>query len=67
MLDGKEVDGKIGEYGSYFVDADDKGVVEVGVSAKFDVVAELEKLALKSDNKIDDKIVALVKAALGRI
>lgn len=66
MLDGKELQGAIGNYGSYSVDVNDKGLVELGVAVKFDIIAELEKLALKSDNSIDDKMVAMIKSALGR-
>lgn len=67
VLEGNEVEGKIGEVGSYKVDVNDKGIVEIAVGVKVDLIAELEKLALKSDNQIDDKIVSIVKAALGRV
>jgi hypothetical protein len=66
MLEGKELEHKLGNYGSAFVDLASSGVVEVGVSLKVDLVAELEKLALRSDNSIDDKLVALIKAALSK-
>lgn len=66
ILEGKELEGKIGDVGAYSVDLTDKGIVEVSVGVKVDLVAELEKLALKTDNSIDDKIVAMVKSALGR-
>lgn len=64
MLEGNELEGKIGEAGSYAVDVNDKGVAKLTV--EIDVVAELEKLAKRTDNQIDDKIVAMVKSALGR-
>ena len=37
MLDGKEIEGKIGDVGGYFVDVTKEGIVEIGVqiSAKF--------------------------------
>jgi hypothetical protein len=66
ILEGNEVEGKIGAVGGYSVDVDDKGVVVAKVEVKVDLVAELEKLAKKSDSQIDDKIIGLVKAALGR-
>lgn len=66
MLEGKELEGKIGEYGGYSVDVTDKGIVDLGVSLKFDLIAELEKLALLTTNTIDDKMVAMIKSALGR-
>jgi hypothetical protein len=67
MLEGTELEGKIGDYGSYKADITPGGIVEVSVGVTFDIIAELEKLAKKTDNSIDDKIVALVKAALGRV
>ena len=39
---------------------------ELTAEIKCDVIAQLEALAAKTDNKLDDKLVALVKAALGR-
>lgn len=37
MLDGKEIEGKIGDVGGYFVDVTKEGIAEIGVqiSAKF--------------------------------
>ncbi len=61
-----ELEGKIGSVGTYSVDVTSKGIVKATVGVEVDLVAELEKLALKSDNKIDDAIVNMVKAALGR-
>lgn len=64
MLDGKELEGTIGEYGSYFVDVQDVGVVEAGVSLKFDVIAALRKLAQKTTNSLDDKAVDVLESLL---
>lgn len=77
---GKE--GQIGNVGSYDLEVSAKGVatakasVEIGeaelkpvkasVMVEVDVVVALEILAKKSDNKVDDAIVAMVKNALGR-
>ena len=61
MLEGKEIQGEIGQYGGYFVDLNMKGQVEVGVSIKIDLVAELEKLAQKTNTPIDDHAIAWVK------
>ncbi len=49
MLEGKEVDGKIGELGGYFVDVSDNGDLEIGVSIKVNLFDELDKLAEKKD------------------
>ena len=77
MLDGNEVEQPIGKSGKAVVDVSPFGVVKAsinwseggvtaGASVEVDVVDILEKLAAKSDNKIDDAIVAVVKNALGR-
>lgn len=66
VLDGKEVEGKIGNVGAYSVDINDKGEVEVAVSAKIDLLAEIEKLAAKSGTKIDDAVVGFLKKLLGK-
>lgn len=66
MLEGKELEGKIGSVGEYSVDVDDKGVVTVSVGAKIDLLDELQKLAAKSNTTLDDKIVAYLKLFLGR-
>lgn len=49
MLEGREIDGKIGDLGGYFVDLDDKGNLEVGVSVKVNLLDKLKELALKSN------------------
>lgn len=60
-LEGKELDVKLGEYGSAFVDVNDNLEVEVGLSAKVDIVKELEKLAAKTKTPYDDKAVAAIQ------
>lgn len=57
MLEGKELEGKIGEYGSYEVDVTATGKVKAMVGLEVDLIAELRKLAAKTDNKLDDKAV----------
>jgi hypothetical protein len=64
MLEGKELEGKIGEYGQYSVDAHADGIVEASIGLRLDVIAELRKLAAKTSNKLDDKLVDMVEAAL---
>lgn len=66
MLEGKELEGKIGNLGAYSVDVSQEGFVEVSVGVKVDILAELEKLAAKSGTKIDDSIVEFLKKLLGR-
>lgn len=73
MFEGKEfeVKQKLGEYGEASASADvsDKGTirVEVAAYAEVDVIAELEKHAVKTNTKLDDKVVAYLKVFLGRV
>jgi hypothetical protein len=64
MLEGKELDKKLGEYGSAFVDINDQLMLEIGVSAKVDILAEAEKLALKSGNSLAVKAVEILNGLL---
>lgn len=77
MLEGNEVEKKIGKGGLAIVDVSASGIAraeanwaEGGVKAaaiiEIDVVPILEMLAAKTDNKIDDAMVAMIKGALGR-
>lgn len=67
VLEGKELEGKIGEIGGYSVDVNADGVLEVGVSVKIDLLAEVEKLAAKSGTKVDDAVVDFLKKLLGKV
>lgn len=66
MFEGKEVSGKIGEYGGYGLDLQPDGILVASVELKIDLIAELEKLAAKTSTKIDDAAMAWVKGMLGR-
>lgn len=66
MLEGKELEGNIGSVGNYYVDANDKGVLEAGVAFKIDLLAELAKVAKKTKTEIDDEIVGGLMKLLGR-
>lgn len=73
-----EKTGEIGNVGKYDLEVSSQGVakatvgikleggVEANVGLSVDVVELLEMLAKKSDNKVDDALVAMVKNALGR-
>lgn len=67
MLEGKEVDVALGSVGRASVDINDKGEVEISVSAKIDLLGELHKLAAKSGTKLDDVVVAAIEKLLGRV
>lgn len=66
MFEGKEVSGKIGEYGEYGLDLTEKGMIEASVLLKIDLIAELEKVAAKTNTKLDDYVVKYLKTLLGR-
>jgi|KBSSwiStaDraftv2_1062776.scaffolds.fasta_scaffold6519531_1 hypothetical protein len=66
MLEGKEVEGKIGEIGEYYVDLNDKGEIEVAVSLKIDLVKEAKKLAASTGTPIDDTAIAWLEKLMGR-
>lgn len=66
MLEGKEVEAKLGEFGTAFVDVNDKGVVEIGLSAKIDLLAELHKLAAKTATTLDDSFLNTLDKLLGK-
>lgn len=67
VLDGKELEGKIGSVGQYSADLNEKGELEVSVGVKIDLIAEIEKLAAKSETKIDDAVLGFLKKLVGRV
>ncbi len=77
MLEGKEFEKPIGKSGSVSVDVDSHGYLKIAADwaegpskvsfhAEADILAVLEDLAKKTDNKVDDNMVAMVRMALGR-
>lgn len=64
MLEGKELDKKLGEYGNVFVDVNDELVLEVGLSGKIDLLAEIKKVAEKSGNQMAIKAVEILAGLL---
>lgn len=58
MLEGKEFEHKIGEYGSASVDLTDNGEVEIAIAVKINLVEEAKKLAAKTATPIDDQAIA---------
>lgn len=82
MLEGKELEGKIGDSGEYSVDVDAKGVVVVLIKAEkafeggkassvnsveFNLLSLLAKAAAKSKATWDDEAIAKIQALLGLI
>lgn len=68
MLEGSELEQKIGEYGAFVVDVTPELKVVVSAKIEVDLLAEIKKLAAKTETPIDDATVAwlekLVKAAV---
>lgn len=82
MLEGKELEGKIGEVGEYFVDVEKTGQVTISLTAKkelegvlvssenkavVNVITLLEKVTAKTEAKWDEAVVAQIKTVLGLI
>lgn len=80
FLEGKEIDGKIGDEGSYFMDVDAKGnvvieaaytkqvsgaEVKASLQAKASLFTIAEGIAAKTGTPWDDKLVAGLKSLLG--
>jgi len=69
MLEGKELEKKIGEYGTVSLDVTSELKVRLEVGLEVDLVAEIKKLAAKTSTPIDDAAVAwiekIVSAAAG--
>lgn len=65
MLEGKEVDVKIGEYGSASVDINGQGKVVLAVQIEVDLVKEAKKLAAKTGTPLDDKAIAWLELLMG--
>lgn len=61
MLEGKELVQKLGEYGEASLDVNENLDVELAVSAKLNIIDELEKLVKKTETPYDDKAVDALK------
>lgn len=64
MLEGKELEGKIGTVGAYSLDVKPSGEVELMVGAKINVLTLLEEMAKKTSTPLDDQAIAWVKTML---
>ena len=62
MLEGKEFETKIGEYGSASVDVTGDLKVKVEVGIEVDLIAELKKLADKTKTPLDNQAIAWVES-----
>ncbi len=64
MLEGKEVDVKLGSIGNLSVDVTPDLHLDVQVGVKIDLLAELKKLAAKTQTPLDDTAIAWVERVL---
>ena len=64
MLEGKEFETKIGEYGSATVDVTGDLKLKATVVLEVDLIAELKKLAAKTGTPLDDQAIAWVESML---
>lgn len=80
MLEGKELEGKIGDAGSYSLDVDDKGVVKISVvvnkefsgvkvsstnAVETNIFKIAEGIAAKTKSTWDDTAIAALEKLLG--
>lgn len=80
MLEGKELEGKIGDVGGYSVDVNEKGEIKISLDASKDlgylkasssnsietnIFKLAEEIAKKTKTDLDDKAIAGLKLILG--
>lgn len=64
MFEGEEIKGPIGKIGGYLVDVSPEMKLKVSVGVEIDLIAELKKLAAKSDTLVDDNAIAWIEKVL---
>ena len=60
-------EGKIGSVGTWSESVSEKGVLMLMVGVEIDLIAELKKLAAKTETPIDDAVIAWVEGALAKL
>jgi hypothetical protein len=65
ILEGKELEGKIGEYGAYSVDINEKLVLQADIRLTVDVLKEIEKAVQKSNSDTLKKIFGAISGFFG--
>lgn len=66
LLEGTEVETKIGNVGRAAVDVTPDLKVKLSVSVEFDLVAEAKKLAAKTGTPIDDAAISWLESLVKR-
>lgn len=64
MFEGKEVDGKVGDVGNYFVDFDDAGMLKLGVELDMKKIVIDGGKKLLTKTKVGEKIVGFISGLL---
>lgn len=62
MLEGKEISGDIGKYGTYGLDISENGDVEIAVGIKLNLFDEAIRLSEGSENKFIKMLAEKLKA-----
>ena len=61
MLEGNEIEQKIGQYGEIIVDVTPELHLSVSAKVEIDILAELKKLAAKTATPIDDMALVWIE------
>ncbi len=64
MLEGKELERKIGNSGSVSIDVTPDLKIKIAASVEIDILAEVKKLAVKTGTPLDDQAIAWLEALL---
>lgn len=67
MLEGKELETKLGDFGFASVDVTPDLKIVLAVNAQIDLIAEMQKLAEKTPQGWDDTVVSALKAFLALV
>jgi len=61
MLEGKEFEKQIGEFGHMSLDILPDAKVEIELGLKIDLIDIIKKLALKTETKLDDQVIEFLE------
>ena len=64
MLEGKEFEKKLGEYGAVSIDVTSDLKVKVSLDATFDLITLLKEMAKKTNTPLDDKAIEWVESVI---
>jgi len=64
MLEGKEFEKNLGEYGHVSVDVTPELYLEIQAGIRVDLIAEIKKLAAKTKTTLDDAFIAQIESMI---